>query len=120
MIPLNLLVLRSAGDEEVVLGRLEEDILLPCSCPRNLDSGFKWQVDKPLAMRVLKYTNSSLFISDSYKGRVKVFLAEENQNCSLQLVNVTAEDQGKYRCTFSIQQQYVKKFVHLNISGESL
>ncbi|XP_075870747.1 butyrophilin subfamily 1 member A1-like [Nelusetta ayraudi] len=110
----------SADDEggvRVISGCLEETVLLPCACTHNLDMEFKWQMDKPRAILLLKYNNNILSLGDSYKGRAKMFLPEESNNCSVLLANITADDQGKYRCRFYDQKRHIKKFVYLNISA---
>lgn len=113
----------SAGDEggvKVISGCLEETVLLPCPCSHNLDKEFKWQMDKPKAILVLKYNNNISSFGNGYEGRAKMFLPEKSNNCSVLLANITADDQGTYRCSFYMQQMYTKQFVYLNISGESL
>lgn len=104
------------GDDEMTITDKEDRVLLPCSC-KNPHENFRWQVEQPREAKV--YDNSSGF-SDTYKGRAHIFLTEDNQNCSLLLTNITADDRGKYRCSFTYQDQYSPSFVHLNISGELL
>lgn len=117
----NSLFFCSADDEggRVISGYLEETILLPCPCSHNLDKEFTWQMDEPRTILVLKYTNNRSSFGDGYKGRAKMFLPEKRNNCSVMLANITANDQGKYRCSFYIQKRYIKEFVYLNVSGES-
>lgn len=113
----------SADDEggvRVISGCLEETVLLPCACTHNLAMEFKWQMDEPRAILLLKYDKNISSLGDSYKGRAKMFLPEQSNNCSVLLANITADDQGKYRCRFYDQERHIKKFVYLNISGESL
>lgn len=77
-------------------------------------------MDKPRPILVLKYTNNQSFFGGSYKGRATIFLPEKPNNCSVLLANITADDQGKYRCSFYEHQRYTKNFVYLSVSGESL
>lgn len=115
-----LFFLCSADDVRVISGCLEDTVLLPCPCSRNPDKEFKWQMDEPQRILVLKNTKNESSFGDSYKGRVTMFLPEESNNCSVLLANITADDQGKYKCIFYNQKRYMRKFVYLNVSGESL
>lgn len=81
---------------------------------------FKWQMDEPKAILVLTYNNNITLFGNGYRGRAKMFLRENSNNCSVLLANITADDQGTYRCSFYVQRRYTKKFVYLNVSGESL
>lgn len=77
-------------------------------------------MDEPQAILVLESTNNDSFFGDRYKGRASMFLPEKPDNCSVLLANITADDQGKYRCSFRKNKRYMKNFVYLNVSGESL
>nr|XP_046260477.1 uncharacterized protein LOC124067280 isoform X2 [Scatophagus argus] len=102
------------GDAEMmttVTGVLNGSVLLPCTCSeRNEGKGFQWQMEEPNKMLVFKYDNTT------NKGRATIFLPENSSNCSLLLTNITANDMGKYRCSFHSGQLYKKVFVYLNIS----
>lgn len=104
-----------------ITGVLEDSVLLPCNCSeRNLDKEFKWQMEEPNKTLVLKYDNNTLNFYGRYTGRAEIFLPENSNNCSLLLTNITADDRGKYRCSFNSKGIYQKTFVYLNISGESV
>lgn len=77
-------------------------------------------MDEPQAILVLKYSNNQSSFGNSYRGRATMFLSEKSNNCSVLLANITADDQGKYRCSFYNQERYMKDFVYLNVCGESL
>lgn len=112
------MVLIVSGDEVTITGVFEDSVLLPCTCPeRNLDKEFKWQMEEPNVMLVLKHSLDSSVFFGRYNGRAKTFLPENNQNCSVLLSNITTDDLGKYRCVFYSEGKYKKFFVHLNISA---
>lgn len=112
------MVLIVSGDDETITGIFEDSVLLPCTCPeRNLDKEFKWQMEEPNMMLVLKHNLNRSVFSGRYDGRAETFLAENSQNCSVLLSNITTDDLGKYRCVFYSQGKYKKFFVHLNISA---
>lgn len=71
-------------------------------------------------MLMLKYHNNPPNFFGRYMGRAEIFLPENSNNCSLLLTNTTADDLGKYRCSFYSKGIYKKAFVYLNISGESV
>lgn len=106
----------TVGDDETIEGVLEDRVLLPCNCSER-DLVFQWQMDEPNPTLVLKY-DKTLHVSGSYKDRAEIFLAENSNNCSVLLTNITAGDQGRYSCRFYRQKQYQKFFVNLNVSGE--
>ncbi|XP_026232435.1 butyrophilin subfamily 3 member A2 [Anabas testudineus] len=112
-----LMVLMVSGDRDVTINStIEDSVLLPCPCKnRNPDMEFRWQMESPRQAKV--YLTTSGF-NDSYKNRAKIFLTEDKYNCSLLLTNVTAEDQGKYRCSFSEEDTYTMSFIHLNVSAQ--
>lgn len=114
----------AVGDEEVmtISGDLKDSVLLPCPCShRDLDKGLRWQKEKLHPILVVKYPkNHSRGGDDTYLGRVNVFLHDNSSNCSVLLANITTEDQGMYRCSFYKDDRHSKKFVYLNITGESV
>lgn len=111
-------------NEEVttISGDLKGSVLLPCPCShRDLDKDLRWQKEQPHLISVVKYSkNHSVHGDDTYRGRVNVSLHHNSSDCSLRIANITAEDQGKYRCSFWKEERYSKKFVYLNVTGESL
>ncbi|XP_027146527.1 selection and upkeep of intraepithelial T-cells protein 1 [Larimichthys crocea] len=110
-----IMVLIVSGDCENVSSILSGSVLLPCSCPeRELNDPFYWQKERP-KMLVFKYRNGNSTFNDTYKGRGKIFLPEDGKNCSVLLTNVTADDQGQYRCSFNHQGVHRKIFVNLNV-----
>ncbi|CAK6959274.1 uncharacterized protein si:dkey-192g7.3 isoform X3 [Scomber scombrus] len=112
-----LMVFIVSGDEDIN-GVLDDSVLLPCSCPsRNLKKEFKWQMDKPETAKIFKQRSLGFNVfDDDYKSRAKMFLDENSNNCSLLLINITMKDQGKYRCTFSIDEQKTIIYINLSIS----
>lgn len=113
---LALLVFTVSGDDETVVGFFGESVLLSCNCSeRDLDFGFQWQKEtKPNPMLVLKYSKT-LNVNGSYKDRT--FLAENSADCSVNLTNITADDHGRYRCSFSLYGLYQRFYVNLNVSA---
>lgn len=113
----------AVGDEEVTMisGDLKGSVLLPCPClHRDVDKEFRWQKEQQRPIPVVKHSKNHSNIGDTYRGRVNVFLHENSSNCSVLLANITTEDQGRYRCSFYKEERHSKKFVYLNITGESL
>ncbi|KAM8749890.1 T-lymphocyte activation antigen CD80 [Acanthopagrus schlegelii] len=112
------MVLIVTGDEEMTItGTLEGSVLLPCTClQRNLDKEFLWQMEYPSGILVVKHVKNTSDFLGGYKDRTKLFL-HENNNCSILLTNITAGDQGKYRCKYYKKETYMKVFVNLNISA---
>ncbi|XP_068457883.1 butyrophilin-like protein 10 [Clinocottus analis] len=108
-----LLVVVVSGDDRTVLGVLEDSVLLPCSC-LELDEEFKWQMMEPQQMLMYKYNKT---MSNRYEGRIKAFHTENSNNCSVLLTNVTAEDQGTYRCIFHSEDTYQTSNVYLKVSA---
>lgn len=100
-----------------VSGCLGATVHLPCACSHNLDEEFTWQMDEPREIPVLEFTNNQSYFGDSYEGRATMFLHENSKNCSVLLANITAADQGKYRCSFYDQKRYRREFVYLNVTG---
>lgn len=114
-----LLVPIVSGEDEIVTTTaiFGSSVLLPCDCSNiNLDKNFKWQMDEPKVEKILFYNKSEQMIFDKYKDRTKVFLAENNNNCSIHLNNITMNDQGKYKCIFYRQDKYQYVFVNLTIN----
>lgn len=113
----------AVGYEEVTMisGDLKGSILLPCPCShRDLDKELRWQKEQLPPILVVKYSKNHSINGDTYHGRVNIFLHENSSNCSVLLANLTAEDRGKYRCSFYKEERHSKKFVYLDIAGESL
>ncbi|XP_071332970.1 uncharacterized protein [Trachinotus anak] len=106
----------SGYNEVTIKGILEESVLLPCHCPGG-NSEFKWQMDEPRAIVALDHDSNTSYSEESYKGRTKTFVAEDGNNCSLYLTNITANDQGKYSCRFYIKGQYTHISINLSISA---
>ncbi|KAK2839934.1 hypothetical protein Q5P01_013674 [Channa striata] len=100
-------------DEETFESILDGSVLLQCPCPnRDEKSDFRWQKEEPDV--TLVFLSNSNF-SEKYEGRAKIFVAQEKYNCSLLLNNITADDQGRYRCSFFSGGQYIRSFVNLNV-----
>ncbi|KAA8588022.1 hypothetical protein FQN60_001216 [Etheostoma spectabile] len=95
----------------------EDSVLLPCACAeRNLHEEFKWQMESPNKILVLKYNNTTPNVNPSYMGRAKIFLPEHHDNCSVLFTNITVDDQGEYKCIFHKQEEYQSSLVYLNVS----
>ncbi|XP_034088212.1 uncharacterized protein LOC117556796 isoform X2 [Gymnodraco acuticeps] len=111
------IVLTVSADKHVTInGTLGHDVLLPCACSgRNVSREVGWQTEGPNATQVFNHTQTTETFWGKYKERGKAFLSENRENCSILLTNITAEDQGKHRCIFSINETYKKSFVTLNI-----
>ncbi|XP_076603408.1 uncharacterized protein LOC143330603 [Chaetodon auriga] len=113
-----VLIVSGEGDDETITGVFGDSVLLPCTCPeRNLDKEFKWQMEEPNTVLVLKHNLNTSVFTDRYDGRAQTFLAENSQNCSVLLSNITTDDLGRYRCVFYSQGKYKKFFVNLNITA---
>ncbi|XP_068591648.1 T-lymphocyte activation antigen CD80 [Cebidichthys violaceus] len=108
-----LMVVIVSGDVTTIRGFLEDSVLLPCNCSE-LDKEFKWQMEEPTKMVMLIYNKT---LSNRYEGRTKTFLSEDSNNCSVLLNNITAEDQGKYRCLFHREEKYTYNEVYLNVNA---
>lgn len=110
------MVLFVSGEEETVSGVLRGSVLLPCNCSeRDLNKEFKWQMDEKTV--VLQHSENTTNFERAYRDRTEIFLAENSNNCSILLTNITAEDSGKYRCKFFRNKIHQKFFVHLNVSA---
>ncbi|XP_010775545.1 uncharacterized protein [Notothenia coriiceps] len=111
------IVVTVSADEHVTInGTLGHNFLLPCACSdRNESIEVEWEKEHPNAMQVFKHTQTTETFCGKYKERGKAFLSENRENCSILLTNITAEDQGRYRCSFYIDEQYTKSYVTLNI-----
>ncbi|CAN9497633.1 unnamed protein product [Ophioblennius macclurei] len=59
----------------------------------------------------MEFNRSSVF-KPNYKGRVKTF--ENGTSCSIELINITAEDQGTYQCYYNVPD-YDPEQVHLEV-----
>lgn len=107
------------GDETVTItGVLGENVLLPCSCPdATVNDELRWQNEES---KEKVYDTKSDKVNDRYRNRSKIFLSRNNNNCSIQLTNITAADQGSYRCSYEIKGLYKKLFVNLSISSKSV
>lgn len=79
-----------------VTGYLNEDVILPCNCSnRSLKEGFKWQFES----EKLVFHMNATAVDETYKSRVEAF--QENDNCSILLKSLTANDSGTYLCSFN-------------------
>ncbi|XP_056287453.1 butyrophilin subfamily 3 member A2 [Pseudoliparis swirei] len=104
-----------SGDDTTILGVLEDSVLLPCTCLElDKEFKFKWQMEEPNPMLIYKHNKT---LSNRFKDRVKIFLTENNDNCSVLLTNITAEDQGRYKCIFRRGDTYQKSNIYLNVSA---
>ncbi|XP_058473561.1 uncharacterized protein LOC131446388 [Solea solea] len=109
----SMMVLMVSGDTHVthVSATLGDTVLLPCNCSGGSLKEFKWQKEDP----------GKLIYHDGFKpnfeDRAKIFVDKDSSDCSLQLTNITADDQGTYRCAFHIQELYNRRFIELNISA---
>ncbi|XP_033985031.1 uncharacterized protein si:dkey-192g7.3 isoform X2 [Trematomus bernacchii] len=111
-----IVVTVSADKHVTINGCLEHDVLLPCACSgRNESSDVKWQTEGPNGTQVFRHIQTVETFNDKYKDRGKAFLSENRENCSILLTNITAEDQGEYRCSFNIDERYRRPSVSLNI-----
>ncbi|XP_022596549.1 uncharacterized protein LOC111218498 [Seriola dumerili] len=112
-----LMVAIVSGDNEVTInGTLEGSVLLPCNCPeRNLEKEFMWQIDEPNMNVVFIHNTNTSGFHGRYKDRAKIFVAENSSDCSLLLTKITADDQGKYKCSYDHRDQYNRFFINLNI-----
>lgn len=113
-----LMLLMVSGDDKTIdtKGFLEESVLLPCACSqRSLEHEFLWQMEKPDKKPVYKYNGNTSNFDGKYEGRAKTFLSENIHNCSVLLINITAEDMGTYLCSFFEGETYRKIFVNLSI-----
>nr|XP_020465088.1 butyrophilin subfamily 3 member A2-like isoform X2 [Monopterus albus] len=110
-----LMLLTVSGNDDVTIeGLLEDSVFLPCLCINETkEFSFGWQKDEQSKDPVSLFKIYSGF-SDLYKSRAKVFLHENGSNCSLLLTNITANDQGKYRCWFQ-NGKYSRTFIHLKV-----
>ncbi|KAF3694737.1 Butyrophilin subfamily 1 member A1 [Channa argus] len=116
-----LLVVAVSGDEEVkfvedriFMSILDSSVLLECPCSnRNENKDFRWQKEGPEKTTVFSSSN----FSELYKGRAKIFVAQDRYNCSLLLTNITVNDQGKYRCSFYSHETYNRFFVYLKVQA---
>ncbi|XP_059199014.1 putative butyrophilin subfamily 2 member A3 [Centropristis striata] len=111
-----LMALIVKGDERVD-GILGGSVLLRCNCSeRDTAKQFKWQMGEEKL--VFRYNGTTSSFNGTYKGRSKIFLSENRENCSLLLTNITADDKGQYICIFH-DEAYQRSEVNLIISGES-
>ncbi|KAL3056416.1 hypothetical protein OYC64_018994 [Pagothenia borchgrevinki] len=111
----------SADKHVTINGTPGHDVLLPCACSgRNVSREVKWQTEGPNVTQMFNHTQTTETFWGKYKERGKAFLSENRENCSILLTNITAEDQRKYRCIFSINETYKKSFVTLNISDTNI
>lgn len=96
-----------------------DSVLLPCNCSGRAPE-FRWQVNT--RELVLTYSRTTLDFYGTYKGRGEIFVDEnsdENENCSVLLTNITADDQGTYKCMFHQGELFQRLEVNLQVSGES-
>ncbi|XP_028250393.1 butyrophilin subfamily 2 member A2 isoform X2 [Parambassis ranga] len=114
-----LMVLMVSGEDmETVEAFLGRDICLPCTClDRNLSNEFKWQVQKQNESQLIYKQINKLAskYGESYEGRVQTFLDQNISDCSILLKNVTAEDQGTYKCIFYQGDQYNNPAMNLRV-----
>ncbi|XP_068185834.1 butyrophilin subfamily 1 member A1 [Antennarius striatus] len=107
-----------SGEETNITAVLGGDALLICLCSeRNVDEQFKWQMEKPKMMLVFKKEVGEKEFGVAFKDRVEIFYDKDSSNCSVRLISIVAEDEGQYRCSFYVQQQYKKSFVNLSLHG---
>ncbi|XP_041662420.1 uncharacterized protein si:dkey-192g7.3 isoform X2 [Cheilinus undulatus] len=105
----------SPGHDVTIHGFLGQEVLLPCNCTNvNLTRGFRWQNGNKI---VFQYESKS---SKREVDRITTFVKDDRNNCSILLANITAEDQGSYRCCFFTQDEdaYERFFLSLKISAK--
>ncbi|XP_061580409.1 uncharacterized protein LOC133446402 [Cololabis saira] len=98
LVGLFMLLTVSGGTEVTLNGYSRQDVVLPCNCSgRDLKEEFRWQIERRTGEQevVLKINKTGTYYGDSFRDRVT-----ELNNCSLQLKNISAVDQGEYKCSF--------------------
>ncbi|XP_049449267.1 T-lymphocyte activation antigen CD80-like [Epinephelus fuscoguttatus] len=114
-----LMVIIVSGDNETIKGSLDGSVLLQCNCSeRNVNEKLQWQKEKPFMLMVFRHNQTNSVFNERYKGRAKTFLSDNSNNCSILLNNITADDQGIYKCSFYIQETYQRSFVNLSVSAD--
>ncbi|XP_069389408.1 uncharacterized protein [Paralichthys olivaceus] len=111
-----LMVLSVSGNTENVGG----SVLLECNCPdRVKDKDFRWQVEKTIPIVVFRQNKTTSDIDSNYQGRVGIFVANNSSNCSLLLTDLTAADQGLYKCSYHGKDGYEYHDIYLNVSANN-
>ncbi|XP_061082763.1 uncharacterized protein LOC133116809 [Conger conger] len=98
-----------------------KDVLLPCSCRQSKEIYIVWQIGE----RVVDYNVNGERIPETidhqFQGRTH--LRTDSGNCSLQLINVTKEDEETYTCYYKnrelIRVHVILKVVEFSESGGS-
>ncbi|CAG5865723.1 unnamed protein product [Menidia menidia] len=112
-----LMVFVVSGDEEVLVkGFPNGSVVLPCTCfNSHLENFFKWQ-KKDKKELVFKH-EMELHVGSRYIDRIETFRVNNSNNCSVQIKNITADDQGQYQCSFYHGHQYTTNYVKLHVCG---
>ncbi|XP_053421208.1 HERV-H LTR-associating protein 2 isoform X2 [Nycticebus coucang] len=93
----------SSANEQVVIGRLDEDIILPCSFKSGSKVIIHWQKQKTINVHSYYRGSDHLENQDSkYTNRTSLFHSEiHNGNASLSLRRLSLLDEGNYNCYVS-------------------
>lgn len=111
-----LAIVRVSGQDDTIHGFIGGSVLLPCNCTNiNLTRGFQWQMETPNTKEIYRYSKAP----EGEVDRITTYVNDDKNNCSILLANITANDQGKYRCSFLTQdEEYESSFPSLTISAK--
>ncbi|XP_041739128.1 ICOS ligand-like isoform X1 [Coregonus clupeaformis] len=107
----------SASAQSDVQAIVEQKVLLQCPCvKRNEKMNIYWQLEEHTTVLYHDGSHNNTTIGNGYENRVRLFLNEDKDNCSLLLSGITVADNGVYKCSYTANA-YVYKNVILHVAA---
>ena len=106
-------------NEQIVTGRLGEDVILPCSFESGPNVVIHWKNQDTNVYSYYKDSDQLENQDPRYVNRISLFRGEiHNWNASLSFRRLTLQDEGIYVCYVGTSLGKITKKVVLKVGGE--